>query len=86
MPESLLYPIGTNPGDERLKIGVPDNNSTATLVSQIQSGSPRRSRDVPRRRDPARPNLTPPSITFDGNPGLSAGIKDALVDRIGRPA
>lgn len=88
IPESQLYPVGTgNPGNwGTVKIGV-SNNSTATLVSQIQSGiTPAQLATFPGGKIQLDTTLSPPSITFGGNPGLSAGIKDALIAKIGQTA
>ena len=88
VPESQLYPVGTgNPGNwGTIKVGVA-NNSTATLVSQIQSGiTPTQLATFPNSTIQLDSTLNPPSITFAGNPGLSAGIKDALISLIGKTA
>ncbi len=88
VPESQLYPTGTgNPGNfGTVKIGV-TNNSTSTLVSQITDGiSAAQMATFPGGRIELNTALSPPSITFGGNPGLSAGIKSALTAKIGETA
>ena len=88
VPESQLYPVGTgNPGNfGTVKIGV-NNNSTATLVSQIQYGiTPAQLATFPGSKIQLDSTLNPPSITFGGNPGLSAGIQSALTSLIGKTA
>ncbi len=86
VPESQLYPVGTgNPGNfGTVKIGV-SNNSTATLVSQIESGiTSTQLATFPESKIQLDSSLSPPSITFEGNPGLSAGIQSALTAQIGK--
>jgi hypothetical protein len=85
--ESLLYPVANgSPGNwGTIKVGVSDN-STSTLSSQILYGiTPAQLATFPNSTIALDPGLTPPSITFSGNPGISAGIKDALTAIIGRP-
>lgn len=88
VPESQIYPVGSgNPGNwGTIKIGV-SNNSTATLVSQIQYGiTPAQIATFPNSKIQLDSTLNPPSITFGGNPGLSAGIQSALTAMIGKTA
>lgn len=85
--ESKLYPIRNgNPGNwGTVKIGV-SNNSTSTLGAQIRNGiTPAQLATFPNGRIQLNASLSPPSITFEGNPGISAGIKDDLASIIGRP-
>jgi hypothetical protein len=85
--ESLLYPVGSgSPGNwGTIKVGV-SNNSTSTLSSQIQYGiTPAQLATFPNSTIQLDNTLTPPSITFSGNPGISAGIKSALTAIIGQP-
>lgn len=86
VPESQLYPVGTgSPGNfGTVKIGV-TNNSTATLVDQIDNGiSASQMATFSGGVIQLNTSLNPPSISFGGNPGLSAGIKDALIAKIGK--
>lgn len=85
--ESLLYPVGSgSPGNwGTINVGV-SNNSTSILSSQIQYGiTPAQLATFPNSTIALDGTLTPPSITFSGNPGISAGIKSALTAIIGRP-
>jgi Flp pilus assembly protein TadG len=85
--ESLLYPVGSgSPGNwGTIKVGV-TNNSTSILNSQILNGiNPSQLATFPNGVIQLDPTLSPPSITFDGNPGISAGIKSALESIIGNP-
>ena len=85
--ETVLYPVASgNPGNwGTVKIGV-SNNSTATLAAQIQNGiSPSQLATFPNGTIALDTTLSPPSITFGGNPGISAGIKSALTAIIGNP-
>jgi Flp pilus assembly protein TadG len=85
--ESVLYPVSAgDPGNwGTVKIGV-SNNSTSTLAAQIQYGiTPAQMATFPNGVIQLDPTLTPPSITFNGNPGISAGIKSALESIIGNP-
>jgi hypothetical protein len=84
--ESVLFPVGTgSPGNwATLNIGV-SNNSASTLSSQIQNGiTPAQLATYPNSTIQLDTTLTPPSITFQGNPGLSAGISSALTSIIGQ--
>jgi hypothetical protein len=66
-------------------VGV-SNNSTSTLSSQIQYGiTPQQMATFPGGVIQLNASLSPPSITFSGNPGISAGIKAALNAIIGKP-
>jgi Flp pilus assembly protein TadG len=92
--ESVLYPIRSgSPGNwGTIKVGVSDN-STSTLGSQIRYGI------TPGQMTTAFPpdgdisldqvdySTTPATSyhTFEGNPGISSGIKDDLTAIMGRP-
>src|SRR5262249_53388623 len=85
--ESVLYPVSSgNPGNwGTIKVGV-DNNSTSTLGAQIRYGiTPAQLATFPNGQIQLDPSTTPPSIIFNGNPGISAGIKDDLESIIGKP-
>jgi Flp pilus assembly protein TadG len=85
--ESVLYPVASgNPGNwGTVKVGV-SNNSTSVLAAQIQYGiTPSQLATFPNGTIALDTTLTPPSITFGGNPGISAGIKSALDAIIGNP-
>lgn len=85
--ESLLYPVSAGlPGNwGTIKVGV-NNNSTAVLNDQILNGiSPAQLATFPGGVIQLDQTLTPPSITFSGNPGISAGIKSSLESIIGEP-
>jgi hypothetical protein len=87
LTESKCYPVKNgNPGNwGTIKIGV-SNNSTSTLGAQIRYGiTPSQLAQYPGGMLQLSPATTPPSITFEGNPGISAGIKDDLTSIIGRP-
>ncbi len=85
--ESKLYPVKDGlPGNwGTVKIGV-SNNSTSVLGDQIRNGiTPAQMATFPNSTIQLDYSLTPPSITFEGNPGISAGIKDDLTSIIGKP-
>jgi Flp pilus assembly protein TadG len=85
--ESLLYPVKNgSPGNwGTIKVGV-SNNSTSTLNSQILNGiTPAQLATFPNSTIQLDPSLNPPSIQFEGNPGISAGIKSSLSSIIGKP-
>jgi Flp pilus assembly protein TadG len=85
--ESQLYPVSSgSPGNwGTIKVGV-SNNSTSTLSAQIQYGiTPSELATYPNSTIQLDSTQSPPSITFSGNPGISAGIKSALTSIIGRP-
>jgi Flp pilus assembly protein TadG len=85
--ESLLYPVSSgSPGNwGTIKVGV-SNNSTSILNDQILNGiSPSELATFPNGVIQLDPTLSPPSITFPGNPGISAGIKSSLESIIGKP-
>jgi hypothetical protein len=92
VPESLLYPVRSgNPGNwGTIKIGV-SNNSTSTLGDQIRYGiTPAQLAAFPGGKvslDQTDTSAVPPTPyhSFDGNPGISAGIKDDLESIIGKP-
>jgi len=85
--ESQLYPVANgSPGNwGTIKVGV-SNNSTSVLGSQIAYGiTPAQLATFPNSTIQLDPSLSPPSITFQGNPGISAGIKSDLSSIIGMP-
>lgn len=85
--ESVLYPVRSgSPGNwGTIKVGV-SNNSTSTISDQIEYGiTPAQMATYPNSTIQLDTSLTPPSITFEGNPGISAGIKDAIDSIIGKP-
>jgi hypothetical protein len=85
--ESQLYPVASgSPGNwGTIKVGV-SNNSTSVLNSQILNGiTPAQLATFPNSTIALDATQTPPSITFSGNPGISAGIKSSLTEIIGRP-
>lgn len=85
--ESQLYPVTNgSPGNwGTIKVGVSDN-STSVLGSQIRSGiTPAQLATFPNSRIQLDTTQIPPSITFQGNPGISAGIKGDLSSIIGLP-
>jgi Flp pilus assembly protein TadG len=85
--ESLLYPVsaGLTGTWGTINVGV-TNNSTSTLNDQILNGiSPSQLATFPNGVIQLDTTLTPPSITFGGNPGISAGIKSSLESIIGKP-
>lgn len=85
--ESMLFPVSAGlPGNwGTVNIGV-SNNSTSTLGDQIRAGiTPAQLATFPGGKILLDASLNPPSITFEGNPGISAGIKDDLTSIIGKP-
>jgi Flp pilus assembly protein TadG len=85
--ESQLYPVGSgSPGNwGTINVGV-FSNSTSTVGDQIRNGiTPAQLATYPNSTIQLDSTLDPPSITFSGNPGLSAGIKSDLTDIIGKP-
>jgi Flp pilus assembly protein TadG len=85
--ESLLYPVASgSPGNwGTINVGV-SNNGTSTLGDQIQYGiTPTQMANYPNSTIALDYTQTPPQITFSGNPGISAGIKDNLAAIIGDP-
>ncbi len=85
--ESQLYPVSSgSPGNwGTIKVGV-SNNSTSTLSAQILYGiTPAQLATFPNSTIQLDQTQSPPSITFQGNPGISAGIKSALTSIIGNP-
>ncbi|MGE3819031.1 MAG: hypothetical protein AB7I30_06310 [Isosphaeraceae bacterium] len=85
--ESKLYPVASgSPGNwGTINVGV-SNNSTSTLGAQIRNGvTPSQLATFPGGEIKLDTSLNPPSITFGGNPGISAGIKDDLISIIGKP-
>lgn len=86
VPESLLYPVKTGSGNwGTVKLGV-SNNSTSTLGDQIRYGiTPSQLATFPDSKITLDTSLSPPSLTLEGNPGISSGIKDDLTSIIGKP-
>ncbi len=85
--ESKLYPVSSgSPGNwGTIKVGV-SNNSTSVLAAQIENGiTPGQLAMYPGGVFQLDTTLSPPSITFSGNPGISAGISSALQSIIGKP-
>jgi len=85
--ESQLYPVKNgSPGNwGTVKLGV-SNNSTSTLGSQIRNGiTPAQLATFPDGTIQLSTATSPPSIDLEGNPGISAGIKDDLTSIIGKP-
>jgi Flp pilus assembly protein TadG len=85
--ESQLYPVASgSPGNwGTIKVGV-SNNSTSVLGAQILNGiTPAQLATFPNSTIQLDTTQTPPSITFQGNPGISAGIKSDLTAIIGKP-
>jgi Flp pilus assembly protein TadG len=85
--ESKLYPVASgSPGNwGTVNIGV-SNNSTSILAAQIQNGiTPAQLATFPGGVIQLDTTQTPPSITFSGNPGISAGLASALDSIIGKP-
>jgi Flp pilus assembly protein TadG len=85
--ESLLYPVSSgSPGNwGTINVGV-SSNSTSTLGAQIRYGiTPAQLATYPNSTIQLDSTQTPPSITFSGDPGISAGIKDDLTAIIGKP-
>jgi Flp pilus assembly protein TadG len=85
--ESVLYPVGSgSPGNwGTINVGV-SNNSTSILAAQIEYGiTPSQLATFPNSTISLDYSLSPPSITFSGNPGISAGIESALEAIIGQP-
>jgi Flp pilus assembly protein TadG len=84
--EAQMYPLSGLPGnDGTIKVGVNDN-STSTLSAQISGGiTAYQLSQYPNSTIQLDSTLSPPSITFQGNPGLSAAIGSALTAIIGQP-
>jgi hypothetical protein len=88
--ESKLYPVDSGlPGNwGTINIGV-TQNSTSNLASQILYGiTPAQLATFPGGKIALQPPTSPgdpPSITFMGNPGISAALKDPLDAVVGRP-
>lgn len=88
--ESKLYPVASgSPGNwGTINVGV-TNNSTEILEQQIMYGiSPSQLATFPNGQIALQPPTVPgdpPSITFSGNPGISAALKSALDSIIGDP-
>jgi Flp pilus assembly protein TadG len=83
--ESKLYPvINGYPGNwGTIKVGVSDN-STSTIGQQIRYGiTPAQLATYP--GGVIQPDPTTGTIQFEGNPGISAGLKDDLTSIIGKP-
>jgi hypothetical protein len=85
--ESQLYPVGSgSPGNwGTINVGV-TNNSTSILGNQILYGiTPDQLATFPNSTIQLDTTQSPPSITFSGNPGISAAIKTDLSAIIGKP-
>lgn len=85
--ESRLFPVANgSPGNwGTINVGV-SANSTSTLSAQISSGiTPGQLATYPGGKIQLDTTQTPPSITFSGDPGISAGISSALQGIIGKP-
>src|SRR5262249_43982692 len=79
LTESQRYPVASgSPGNwGTIKVGV-SNNSTSVLSAQITDGiTPAQLATFTNSTIQLDTSLSPPSITFSGNPGISAGIKSA---------
>lgn len=84
--ESMLYPVSAGlPGNwGTVNIGV-KSNSTSVLGDQIRNGiTSGQLNTFAEGKIQLNQKLSPPSITFSGDPGISAGIKDDLTHIIGK--
>jgi Flp pilus assembly protein TadG len=81
--ESAIFPVGTTPGNfNTVKIGI-SSNSTALLSAQISNGiSPAQLSSF--SGGEIQLSASTGTITFGGNPGISAGLQSALSGVIGR--
>lgn len=85
--ESKLYPVASgSPGNwGTINVGVTEN-STSILQSQIMYGiTPSQLAMYPSSTIALDNSQSPPSITFSGNPGISAALKESLDSIIGKP-
>ena len=85
--ESVLYPVGAGlPGNwGTINVGI-SKNSTSTVAAQIMYGiTPSQLATFPNSTIALDTTKTPPSISFTGNPGISAGLQAALQSIIGEP-
>lgn len=85
--ESKLYPVASgDPGNwGTINVGVTDN-STSILQSQILNGiTPSQLATYPNSTIALDKTQSPPSITFTGNPGISAALKSSLDEIVGKP-
>ncbi|CAN5902683.1 hypothetical protein BH23PLA1_BH23PLA1_21500 [soil metagenome] len=88
--ESRLFPVESgNPGNwGTINVGV-NNNSTNTIRDQIEYGiTPQQLAQYPGSQitlSQTSPTTDRPSWTFEGNPGISAGMKSALEAIKGQP-
>ncbi|MFO0891497.1 MAG: pilus assembly protein TadG-related protein [Isosphaeraceae bacterium] len=85
--ESVLYPVDAGLAGNwgTLNVGV-KSNSTSVLGAQIRYGiTPAQLATFTNSTIALDTTKTPPSITFTGDPGISAGIKDDLTAIIGQP-
>jgi hypothetical protein len=85
LTESRLYPVGSGyRGNwDTIKVGVTDN-STSIVGAQIQYGiTPQQLATYP--GGVIQPDPTTGMIQFEGNPGISSGLKAALISIIGKP-
>jgi Flp pilus assembly protein TadG len=82
--ESQVFPVNINNGNwGTVQIGV-SNPSTKVLGDQIRYGiTPSQLANIPGGLQ-LNQALSPPQITFSGNPGISSGIKDDLTSIIGK--
>jgi|SRR5579864_524121 len=83
--ESQIFPVGSGPGNwGTINIGT-TSNSTSTLGAQILSGiTPAQLATYPNSTIQLDPSLSPPSITFTGNPGINSTIQKELTSIIGK--
>ncbi|WP_152053326.1 pilus assembly protein TadG-related protein [Tautonia marina] len=88
IPESVLYPVKSgSPGNwGTVNIGT-TNNSTSTLGAQIRYGvTPQQlSRYPGGKLTLSQSDSDGPYVMLEGDPGISAGIKDDLTAIIGKP-
>jgi Flp pilus assembly protein TadG len=85
--ESVLYPVGSgSPGNwGTIEVGV-SNNGTSLIGNQIEYGiTPAQLATYPNSTVSLDYTQTPPQITFQGNPGISAGLQPYLDAIIGKP-
>lgn len=85
--ESQLYPVKSGSAGNwgTIKVGV-YNNSSDTLSSQIERGiTPTQISNCPGGKIELDEKLATPCTYFEGNPGISSGIKDSLNKIIGKP-
>ena len=84
-PSSIRSSSGSPGNWGTINVGV-SNNSTSVLGDQIRYGiTPAQLATFSNSTIQLDPSQNPPSITFSGDPGISAGIKDDLTAIIGQP-